>query len=308
MEPRYDLHSHTLASDGTLAPTELVARAARAGIDVLAVTDHDTTDGLAEAAAAAAAHGLRLLPGVEVSVSWDGLTVHVVGLNVDAGNAALQQGLAGLRAFRDWRAAEIDRRLARHRIEGTLAGARRYAQGRIVSRTHFARFLVARGYVPSMAQAFKQLLSRGRAGYVPGRWATLADAVAWIAGAGGEAVIAHPARYRLSAGKLSRLLEEFRGCGGHAIEVVCASHDPQTSLHFAALARTHGLRASLGSDYHGPESATATDKPWAELGRLPPLPAGCTPVWQDWPARRGRGMGDGQWAMGSDVATVLGKL
>lgn len=285
MNPRYDLHSHSLCSDGTLTPTELVERAAGAGIHVLALTDHDATDGLDEASAAASRVGIALVCGVEISVTWGGPTVHIVGLNIDPANAGLQQGLARLREFRNWRAEEIDRRLAKHRIVDSLAGARRYAKGGIVSRTHFARFLVEQGYVRGMSQAFRQFLSRGQAGYVPGRWATLEEAVAWIRGAGGQAVIAHPARYKLSSGKLKRLFDEFRAVGGEAIEVISGAHDPQTNSHLAGLAREFGFLGSLGSDYHGPETATGQDKPWAELGRLPPLPDGCTPVWHAWPAR-----------------------
>lgn len=280
---RYDLHSHTLCSDGTLTPTELVARARAHGVDVLALTDHDVTDGIAEATQAARQHGLGLIPGVEISVTWDGQTIHIVGLNVDTAAPTLQQGLAGLREFRHWRAAEIDRRLARHRIAGALAGARRFARGAIVSRTHFARFLVEQGYVRSMAQAFKQFLTRGRPGHVPGQWATLAQAVAWIHAAGGQAVIAHPARYPLSSGKLRKLLSEFRDHGGQAIEVISGGHDPQAPPRFAQLAHEFGFLASLGSDYHGTEPGAGPAKPWAELGRLPSLPAGCVPVWQDWP-------------------------
>jgi predicted metal-dependent phosphoesterase TrpH len=280
----YDLHSHTLCSDGTLTPTELVARARAHGVDVLALTDHDVTDGIAEATQAAQQQGLGLIPGVEISVTWAGQTIHIIGLNIDTTAPTLQQGLAGLREFRHWRAAEIDRRLARHRIAGALDGARRYAQGAIVSRTHFARFLVEQGYVRSMAQAFKQFLIRGRPGYVPGQWAALAQAVAWIRAAGGQAVIAHPARYPLSSGKLRKLLSEFHDNGGQAIEVISGGHDPQAHQRFAQLAHEFGFLASLGSDYHGPEPGTGPAKPWAELGRLPSLPAGCVPVWQDWPA------------------------
>jgi predicted metal-dependent phosphoesterase TrpH len=285
MHSRYDLHSHSLCSDGTLTPTELVERAGAAGIHVLALTDHDATDGLAEARAAAARTGIGLVAGVEISVTWGGPTVHIVGLNIDPDNLTLQQGLAGLREFRNWRAEEIDRRLAKHRITGALAGARRYAKGAIVSRTHFARFLVERGYVRGMSQAFRQFLSRGQAGYVPGRWATLEHAVAWIRAAGGQAVIAHPARYRLSSGKLKRLFDEFRSVGGEAIEVISGSHDPQTNAHLARLAGEFDFLGSLGSDYHGPEPVSGQDRPWAELGRLPPLPDECTPVWRSWPAQ-----------------------
>lgn len=276
---RYDLHAHSLASDGLLAPRALVQRAAAQGVQVLALTDHDTTDGLAEARTAAAAHGVQLVAGIEISVTWNRQTIHIVGLNIDPDHAALQAGMRRLRAFRDWRAAEIDRRLARHRIEGALEGARRYATGAIVSRTHFARYLVEQGHVLSVQDAFRHYLSKGRPGHVGGDWASLPEAVSWIRGAGGQAVVAHPGRYKLTNGKLRTLLREFKDCGGAAIEVVSGSHEPAAAQHFARLAREFGLLASLGSDYHGP------DKPWVELGRLPALPEDCVPVWEEWESR-----------------------
>jgi hypothetical protein len=275
---RYDLHTHSLASDGTLTPGELVAHAAAQGVQVLALTDHDATDGLAEARAVAVAHGVTLVTGIEISVTWNKQTIHIVGLNFDPDDSALQVGLRRLREFRDWRATEIDRRLAKHRVSGALDGARRYAKGAIVSRTHFARFLHEQGHVTSVPDAFRHYLSKGRPGHVPGNWATLAEAVGWICGAGGQAVLAHPGRYPLSSGKLRALLHEFKACGGVAIEVISGSHQPQANQHFARVAREFELLASLGSDYHGPE------KPWVELGRLPTLPEGCVPVWSSWPA------------------------
>jgi len=272
----FDLHTHSLQSDGTLTPAELVTRAQAAGVDVLALTDHDVTDGIAEARATAALLGMRLIAGVEISVTWQGQTVHIVGLNIDTAGHALQQGLSRLREFRQWRAVEIGRRLQKRRIEGAYEGARHLAQGKIVSRTHFARFLVEQGYVRGMQQAFKQFLSSGKPGHVPGQWATLDEAVNWIRSAGGQAVVAHPARYKLSAGKLLRLFGDFRECGGEAIEVISGSHTPESNRHFARIAAEQDFLASAGSDYHGPE------KTWMDLGRLPALPDGCVPVWRDW--------------------------
>ena len=273
---RYDLHTHSLQSDGTLTPAELVTRARTAGVDVLALTDHDVTDGIVEAQATAAMLGMRLIAGVEISVTWQGQTVHIVGLNIDTADHALQQGLSRLREFRQWRAVEIGRRLQKRRIEGAYEGARHLAKGKIVSRTHFARFLVEQGYVRGMQQAFKQFLASGKPGHVPGQWATLDEAVSWIRSAGGQAVVAHPARYKLSAGKLLRLFGEFRECGGEAIEVISGSHTPESNRHFARIAAEQDFLASAGSDYHGPE------KTWMDLGRLPALPDGCVPVWRDW--------------------------
>lgn len=273
---RYDLHTHSLRSDGTLAPAELVTRAQAAGVEVLALTDHDVTDGIEEARATAVSLGMRLVSGVEISVTWQGQTVHVVGLNIDPDAVILQQGLARLREFRQWRAVEIGRRLQKKRIEGAYEGARRLAKGNIVSRTHFARFLVEQGYVRGMQQAFKQFLASGKPGHVPGQWAALEEAVGWIRSAGGQAVVAHPARYKLSAGKLQRLFGEFRECGGEAIEVISGSHPPEATQHMARLAAEQDFLASAGSDFHDPE------KTWMDLGRLPALPAGCVPVWRDW--------------------------
>jgi 3',5'-nucleoside bisphosphate phosphatase len=275
-----DLHTHSIASDGTLTPTELVVRASAAGVEVLALTDHDTLDGLAEAAAAAAAVGITLVPGAELSVTWGGRTIHVVGLHLDPGCAELGVGLKRIIAFRDWRAEEIGRRLEGYGIRDTYAGARALAGGCLVGRTHFARVLVHRGLAQSERDVFKHFLVQGKPGHVPGDWATLEEALGWIRAAGGQAAIAHPARYGLTRTKLRRLLGEFHELGGTAVEVVCGSHSKDDAQVFARHAREHGLLASAGSDYHGPEST------WLELGRLPPLPTGCIPIWTDWPCKR----------------------
>jgi predicted metal-dependent phosphoesterase TrpH len=271
---RYDLHSHSTASDGSLTPTALVERAAAAGIGVLALTDHDETAGLAEAASAATAAGIGFVPGIELSVSWSHQTVHIVGLGITADSAPLQAGIERLREFRNWRAEEIGRRLEKAGIAGALAGARRYAGGTILSRTHFARFLVETGHARDPRQVFKRYLVRGKPGYVPGEWASLAEALDWIHAAGGLAVIAHPARYRFSATRLRQLLAEFVELGGVGLEVVSGSHSHDDVRHMAVLAQRFGLAASAGSDYHGPENA------WLDLGRLSPLPEGCLPLWE----------------------------
>ncbi|WP_295879677.1 PHP domain-containing protein [uncultured Thiohalocapsa sp.] len=268
-----DLHTHSTASDGTLTPTALVERAAAAGVETLALTDHDTLAGIAEAQTAADAAGLRLIPGVEVSVTWGGRTVHVVGLAVDTTCDTLLSGLAGLQAYRVWRAEEIGHRLARAGWDGALEGARRYAAGTLIGRTHFARFLVERGAAADVRDVFKRFLVSGKPGHVPGEWTTLEEALGWIHAAGGIAVIAHPARYGFTRSKMRRLLGELKECGGRGLEVVSGSHSKDDYYVYARHARDEGLLASAGSDYHGPE------KPWIELGRLPPLPEGCTPVW-----------------------------
>jgi len=268
-----DLHTHSTASDGTLTPRELVERAAGQGVEVLALTDHDTVAGLDEAEDAARDHGVTLVPGVEASVSWNGRTLHIVGLGIDRSCARLRTGLAGLLAYREERAAEIARRLERAGWAGALAGARAEASGELVGRTHFARFLVKRGAAKDLRGVFKHFLVQGKPGYVPGQWASLDAAVGWIRDAGGQAVIAHPARYRLTCSTMKRLLQEFRACGGLGIEVVSGSHSRDDEFTFARWAREQQMVASAGSDYHGPDS------PWIELGRLPALPEGCRPIW-----------------------------
>ena len=283
MAPVYDLHSHSTASDGTLTPSELVARAESAGVEVLALTDHDTTAGLEEAGAVARASSLCLVAGVEVSVTWGGQVVHVVGLGIDAGTEALQAGLAELREFRQWRAGEIARRLQREGIEGAYEGARSHARGGLLSRTHFARFLVDRGYAEDMRKVFKHYLTKGKPGHVAGEWAELERAVEWICQAGGEAVIAHPARYSMTRSKLKRLLGEFREVGGVALEVVSSSHSRDEIFAMAKHATDHRLLASVGSDFHSPET------PWAALGRLQPLPSTVTPIWSGWEPCRATG-------------------
>ncbi len=274
----HDLHTHSTASDGTLTPSVLVGRAVAAGVDVLALTDHDTTDGLAEAATAAEDTGLCLISGVEISVTWSGQVVHVVGLGFDPRNNALQAGLAGLRRFRSWRAEEIGRRLEKSGISGAYDQARRHSNGHLISRTHFARFLVEHGYSADMRKVFKQYLTRGKPGHVAGEWADLDKAVEWISGAGGEAVIAHPARYGMTRTRLRHLIGEFREAGGVALEVVSGSHSKDEVFTMAKHARDFSLRASVGSDYHGPET------PWTDLGRLQSLPDNVVPIWHDWPA------------------------
>lgn len=274
MKPVYDLHTHTIYSDGMLAPVELVARARANGVSTLALTDHDVTDGLAEAQTAAANHGMRLVPGVEISVTWQRQTIHVVGLDINSRDASLQRGLKRLREFRWWRAQEIGRRLLKKNIGDAFIQARQYAGGAVISRTHFARFLVARGHAKNMGQAFKHYLGRGRVAHVPGEWARLDEAVGWIRGAGGVAVLAHPLRYPLSARTLRALLHEFRDCGGTAIEVACGTLTASDMQRLSTLAVDFEFFGSSGSDFHGPE------KPWADVGKLSSLAPEVTPVWR----------------------------
>lgn len=276
-----DLHSHSIVSDGTLTPTELVDHAAARGVRMLALTDHDDMDGLAEAAAAAVRHGMAFINGVEISVSWKRRTLHVVGLKVSPNHAALVQGLDSIRAGRHVRAQAMAAGLQAAGIEGCLEGAYRYAQRGIISRSHFARFLVESGHAKDVAGVFKKYLVKGKPGYYEHQWAGLEEAVNWIVGSGGVAVLAHPGRYDLGRTNLLELLAEFRSIGGTAIEVVTGSHTPEQYQQFARLAHQFGFLASMGSDYHGPGHA------YTDMGRLPDLPHGCVPVWHDWQQAEG---------------------
>ena len=269
-----DLHCHSTASDGTLSPAEVVRRAHANGVDLLALTDHDELLGIADAAAEAADIGLRFVPGVEISVSWLDQTLHIVGLGVDPANQALISGLAQVRGGRDGRAMRIGDELARIGIHGAFEGALRYVGNpALVTRAHFARYLVEIGVAKNVHDVFLHYLARGKPGYVEHVWATLEDAVGWIKGAGGLAVVAHPGRYRLSCAEMNMLFEQFRDLGGEAVEVSCGAHDGGQLLAFARMARKYGLLASRASDFHGPE-----DSP-IDLGRASPLPPDLTPVW-----------------------------
>lgn len=275
MSIQYDLHTHSTASDGTLPPAELVKAAAAAGVDVMALTDHDTLAGLDEARQMAGQQGLRLIPGVEISVTWQGAAVHILGLNVNSECEALQQGLVGLREYRDWRAEEIGRRLDKKGIGGAFEAACALSTGKLVSRTHFARFLVAEGYARDVREVFRKYLVQGKPGHVPGKWAALEDAVGWVLQAQGTAVIAHPARYSMTRSKLRKLIAAFKEAGGRGLEVVSGSHSKDEYFTMARHAKDFGLLSSAGSDFHDPKN------PWIALGKLPPLPPGCNPVWRE---------------------------
>jgi len=273
----YDLHNHSTRSDGLLSPTALVELAARTGTEGLALTDHDTVEGVEEAAAAAARLGIEFVPGVEVSVSWGETTVHVVGLQVDPTSRELREGLDSIRSGRLERAQRIGEALAKVGFEGTFDGAMALAKDeRLLSRTHFARHLAERGAVRDTQQAFDKYLAKGKPAFIPHRWAALADAVRWIRSAGGIAVIAHPGRYDLKPMMREELLKEFRAFGGEAIEVVTGSHRPQEYSLWQREALAHGFLASRGADYHGPG-----ESPY-EPGTLPALHASLTPVWSKW--------------------------
>jgi len=275
--PRYDLHSHSTYSDGLLAPAAVAQRAAARGVEVWALTDHDETGGLAEARAAAEEAGVRFIHGAELSVSWNDVTLHIVALGIDSACAVLQDGLESIRTGRDRRARQIAASLESAGIEGAYEGAACYVTNeRLISRMHFARFLVERGYVSDAKAVFRNYLTAGKPGYVKHAWATLSDALEWISTAGGQSVLAHPGRYPIDGRQMRALLAEFRDLGGDAIEVLSSSHTHAQAAEYARHARVFGLLASSGSDYHGPGES------WIDLGDMPELPAGVQPVWKDW--------------------------
>jgi predicted metal-dependent phosphoesterase TrpH len=275
-----DLHCHSVVSDGTLEPEALAARAKANGVELWALTDHDEIGGQQRARAAAAALGLPYLTGVEISVTFVGVTVHIVGLGVDADDPALVAGLASTRGGRRERAMEMAEGLAQVGIHGSYEGALQFVGNpELISRTHFARHLVEAGVCCDTQDVFRRFLIEGKPGFVPHRWASLANAVRWITQAGGVAVIAHPARYKLSANEEYALFTEFKAHGGRGVEVVTGSHTAAEAERYADTARELDLLASRGSDFHSPDESRI------DLGGLPPLPTGLTPVWDALAAR-----------------------
>ena len=269
-----DLHCHSNVSDGVLPPSEVVSRAAARGCQMLALTDHDELSGLRAARAEADRLGLRFINGVEISTTWRKRTLHIVGLGVALDNEELNAGLCGIRAGRTLRAQRIGEQLAAAGIGGAFEGAQRFASNPdIISRTHFARFLVEAGAAKDVKSVFKRFLVRGKPGYVSHEWAALNDAVGWIKAAGGVSVIAHPGRYEIGRGLMLELLEEYKALGGDALEVVTSNHDAEQIRRFGQLANEFGLLASCGSDFHAPGET------WCEPGILPDLPYNCRPVW-----------------------------
>lgn len=270
-----DLHCHSVVSDGTLTPEELAARAAANGVELWALTDHDEIGGQHRAAAAARAQGMKYLTGTEISITFAGQTVHIVGLGFDADDERMKQGLHQTRGGRGQRAMDMSDSLAAVGIRGAYEGALKYVSNpELISRTHFARFLVETGVCRDTSEVFRKYLTEGKPGFIPHRWATLRDAVNWITDAGGMAVIAHPARYSFSANEEYALFSEFKSHGGQAVEVVTGSHTAAEYVRYADMAREFGLAASRGSDFHSP------DESHTDLGTLPYLPGGLTPVWE----------------------------
>jgi predicted metal-dependent phosphoesterase TrpH len=270
-----DLHCHSVVSDGTLTPEALAQRAKLNGVELWALTDHDEVGGQARALAAARACGLPYLTGTEISVTFANQTVHIVGLGFDPLNTALLEGLRRTRGGRGERAQEMSQGLAQVGIRGCYEGALKYVGNpELISRTHFARYLVESGVCKDTPEVFRKYLTEGKPGFVPHRWARLQEAVQWITGAGGIAVIAHPARYAFSPNEEYALFTEFKAHGGQAVEVVTGSHSSQEAIRYAETAQEFDLAASRGSDFHSP------DESHTDLGQLPLLPGQLTPVWE----------------------------
>lgn len=274
MLEKYDLHSHSTASDGALSPTELVLRAQQQGVSVLALTDHDTIAGLAEATAAAQQCGIRLVAGIELSATFENHCLHIVGLNINPEHPALLAGLAKQQGVRDSRAQKIAAKLAKRGIPDAYPAVVEVVGSGEITRLHFADFLLAQGYVSSQQEAFDRYLNKGKSAFVPTVWADMAECVAWITAAGGVAVMAHPLRYKLTTRWLNKVLTAFKQAGGQGLEVVTgrASIDDIRLSHLHA--GHHQLYASAGSDFHAPGNQ------WLELGRLAQLPEGALPIWQ----------------------------
>jgi predicted metal-dependent phosphoesterase TrpH len=272
-----DLHCHSNVSDGVMAPAAVAQYARKAGVDVWGLTDHDEVGGIAAGRAAAAGVGMQFIAGVEISITWAGQTVHIVGLRIDETNPVLLQGLADTRSGRDARGREMAAQLAAAGIPDAYEGALKYVGNPdLMSRTHFARYLVEVGASANIPEVFRKYLTEGKPGYVPHRWATLEQALAWIAAAGGIAVIAHPGRYKFSGVAEGVLFDEFKQLGGSAIEVVTGSHTPEQFPIYAELARRYGFLASRGTDFHAPGESRA------DFALLPQLPGNVKPVWHDW--------------------------
>lgn len=269
-----DLHCHSVVSDGTLTPEALAQRARDNGVELWALTDHDELGGQDRAMAAAQAAGMRYLTGVEISVTFLGITVHIVGLGVDHTQPALLAGLQATRNGREQRARDMSDDLARVGIKGVYEGALKYVGNpELISRSHFARYLVEIGVSKDTNDVFRKYITEGKPGFVPHRWARLADAVRWITEAGGVAVIAHPGRYKLTPNEEFALFTEFKAHGGQAVEVMTGAHNASDYVKYAGYCQEFGLAASRGSDFHSPEESHT------DLGKLPDLPGSVTPVW-----------------------------
>ena len=273
---KIDLHCHSTASDGLLSPEAVSRRAAENGVELFSLSDHDDLSGLPAAATVAGEHGMRFVTGVEISIEWGGAQVHILGYNFDADNAALNAGLQAIRDGRITRARrmsdDLEKRLG---LSGCFDGAMRYAENpNLISRAHFARYLVEQGLCKEVRNVFESYLVPGKPGYVDHRWATLQESIDWIVGAGGIASVAHPGRYKFSRKEMRQFFDEFKQSGGRAIEVVSGSHSADNVVVFSRLANEYGFLASCGSDFHGEGES------YIDIGGTAPLSAGLTPIWE----------------------------
>lgn len=281
---KIDLHCHSTASDGVLSPLALVQRAIDQGVEVLSLTDHDTVSGYQQLRGQAALEKLCLVPGIELSAVWSGVTVHIVGLAFSLDDPLLIGYLDQQRIARQQRAEKIASKLAARGFVGTLEGAMTVAQSQSglpaaevqIGRPHFAKYLVSQGYVPDMATAFKRYLGAGKLGDVKSQWPQLAQVIEWITALNGTAVLAHPLKYKMTNTKLRALINAFKQAGGEAIEVSLAGQPRDATSFLSDLARQYHLKASIASDFHGPFNR------WIELGGAPPLPQHCEPLWENW--------------------------
>ncbi len=272
-----DLHCHSTKSDGVFEPSVLAQRAFDNGVRLWSLTDHDEVSGQEEAMSVAKSLGMDYLTGIEISVTWADRTLHIVGLNYDIHNPQMIEGLQRIRTDRVTRAQEMGEKLAKFGVHDAYSGALALAGNPdLLSRTHFARYMVEQGHCKHIQEVFDRYLADGKPAYVPGAWATLDEAMAWIHGAGGVAVIAHPGRYKYSSEEFKLLFTRFKELRGEAIEVVTGSHTPEQYHQYANVAKHYGFKASCGSDFHGPTESKV------DLGRLPVLPPGLTPIWQEW--------------------------
>jgi len=274
MIEKYDLHCHSTASDGSLTPTEVVERAHQQGVSSLALTDHDTINGQAEAAEAAAANGINFIPGIEISTTWENKCFHIVGLNIDPKNPTLVSNIKNLQTLRTERAKKIAHKLEKRRVPNAYESVIKAAKGGMVTRAHFAKFLLDNNYVTTQQQAFDRYLGKGKTAFVSTTWADLHDAIDWINQAGGVAVVAHPLRYKLTASWMRRFLTSFKEMGGQGIEVVTGRSSAEEIRRAMTYANQFQLAASVGSDFHTPENQ------WVDLGRLAPLPDNTQAIWE----------------------------
>jgi predicted metal-dependent phosphoesterase TrpH len=274
MPELYDLHCHSTASDGALSPTELVQRAHQQGVTSLALTDHDTTAGLPEAQVSAKATGIKLIAGIELSTNWQDKCLHIVGLGIDPAYAPLAKATSLLQSTRLERAEKIALKLEKKRIPGALEAVKNAAGKGMITRTHFADFLMSQNHVSTQQEAFDRYLAKGKSAYVPTSWAELELAISWITEAGGVAVLAHPLRYKLTANWMKRLLTAFKDAGGQGIEVITSRINGDEIRVVADYASRFELAGSMGSDFHNAVNQ------WVELGRLAPLPKNIKPVWE----------------------------